>query len=148
MFVLTNTFTRDTGRVNTVSTAIGLALRVLPSGLLLTKVFVTTYFVSLSVKADMKAVITLAPITMKLTRGARVTLPFVITIIIKKSFFKSGLSFVSSAAVTSAGARRYIVHSGFEMGSLVIIPTTVVILNVCVFRKLSVATPARMRAVR
>lgn len=148
MFVLTKTFTRDTGRVNTVSTAMGLALRVLPSGLLLTNVFVTTYFVSLSVKADMKAVITLAPMTIKLTRGANVSLPCVITVIIKNSFFKSGLSFVSSAAVTSAGARSYIVESGFHIGFVVIMPTTLVVLNVCVFRKLSISTPPRMRAVR
>lgn len=148
MFVLTKTFTRDTGRVKTVSTAMGLALRVLPSGLLLTNVFLTSYFVSLSVNADMNAVITLAPITVKLTRGAKVSLPFVMTIMINNSFFNSGLSFVSSAAVTSAGARKYIVHSGFQIGSVVIMPTTLIMLNVCVFRKLSISTPPLIRRVR
>lgn len=148
--MLTNSFTTSTGTVKTISTAIGLTLDVLPTDVVLPKLFLTTYFVSMSVKADMNAIITLIPVTTKLTRSVSIGANVVATVVINKTCFKSGLSFVSSAAMMTARARGYGVDSGFHIGSLVMMPTTIVMLTVCTIVNVNLRTPAsvpRMRCV-
>lgn len=91
-------------------------LDLVPTEFSISILFVITYFISITVKASIKAVALLAPVTMTISATSKFSLTFYITSIVKKTVFKSGLSFVSSAAVTTYGNRKYRVGSGFERG--------------------------------
>lgn len=126
VFLYTKKFSNTIATTNKMSDAIGLKLSLVPTRFTITNLFLVKYFVSISVKASVKAVTTLTPVTIKVDRGAKFMLDVYVKTIIYKTVFKSGLSVVSSAAVTTIGARKYRVGSGFGTGFFVILPTTVV----------------------
>lgn len=116
-----------------MDTMVNLTLHILPGNLLLTGIFIATYFVSLSIDTSMGTVVILTPVAVRLAEKTSTDPPYMVAVVVSDSFFGDNPSFISGTTIAPTRAQDYVIRDKLKADFMIVIPTALIALSIHIF---------------
>ena len=122
IFVLSGAFAGVAGETGAVDAAAGLALSVIPPGLLYAGLFLTACFISFAIGTSVGTIASLSPIAAGLAAACGESNAFMASIVVGGAFFGDNLSFISDTTIAATRAAGCEMKDKFKANAIITLP--------------------------
>ena len=138
IFVLAGAFANAAKVMGSVDATVALALKALPSPLLLPGLFLAACFISISIGTSVGTIVALTPIAAGISTSTGYSLPLIVGLVIGGAFFGDNLSFISDTTVVATRTQGCKMSDKFRVNSFIVVPAALLILLLYVFLGLGI----------
>ena len=142
IFVLSGAFAHSAKVMGSVDATVQLTMTLLPSHMLLSGLFLTACFVSLSIGTSVGTIVALTPIAAGVAQQTGADTALVTAAIVGGSFFGDNLSFISDTTIIATQTQGCRLSDKFRVNSFIVIPAAIVILFLYVVLGSGISAPA------
>ena len=126
IFVLAGAFAAAAKAMGAVDATVALTLGLVPSGMLLSGLFVASCFISLSIGTSVGTVVALTPIASGLALQTGMELPLTVAAVVGGSFFGDNLSFISDTTVVATRTQGCRMSDKFRVNIRIALPAAAI----------------------
>ena len=140
IFILAGAFAATAKQAGAIDATVQMAVRLLPSGMILCGVFLAACFISLSVGTSVGTIAALTPIAGGMAQQAGYPLPLTVAIVVGGAFFGDNLSFISDTTIMATKTQGCRLRDKFRSNVRIAVPAAMI----CIV--LYLITPIRHRS--
>lgn len=126
IFVLAGAFAAAAKAMGAVDATVAMTLGLVPSGMILSGLFVASCFISLSIGTSVGTVVALTPIASGLALQTGMELPLTVAAVVGGSFFGDNLSFISDTTVVATRTQGCRMSDKFRVNIRIALPAAVI----------------------
>lgn len=143
IFLLAGAFTATAKAMGAVDETVALALRLLPSSLLLPGLFLTACFISIAIGTSVGTIAALMPVAAGMAGQADVPLPMMAGLIVGGAYFGDNLSFISDTTIAATQTQGCQMSDKFRANVRIVLPvaTAMLIVYYLIGRDLQAVVP-------
>lgn len=127
IFILAGAFAQTAKDIGAVDATVGLALRIVPHGMLFAGLFLTACFISLSIGTSVGTIVALVPIAAGIAESTGGSVAFMTAVIVGGAFFGDNLSFISDTTIAATKALDCEMRDKFRANLRVVIPAVIIV---------------------
>ena len=144
IFILAGAFAGTAKDIGCVDATVAAALRLLPSGMLLTGLFLTGCFISMAIGTSVGTVVVLMPLASQIASQAGLSVAMMAGVVVGGALFGDNLSFISDTTIASTRAAGCEMRDKFRTNIWIVLPAVVIVSVIYLFlgRDIAVAAPA------
>lgn len=133
IFLLAGAFAALAKEVGAVEATVNLALRWLPSAMLIPGLFLAACFISLAIGTSVGTVVALTPLAVQLAQSESGSVPFFVAVVLGGAFFGDNLSFISDTTIAATRTQGCKMNDKFKVNLWIALPAALVSLGLYVF---------------
>lgn len=141
IYVLAGAFAASAKDMGSIDATVGVALRYLPSSMLLPGLFLAACFISLSIGTSVGTVVALVPIAAGVAAQAGTGIPLTTAVVVGGAYFGDNLSFISDTTVAATQSMGVRMSDKFRVNFLIVLPAAIVILAIYTIMGLGSTAP-------
>lgn len=126
IFILAGAFASMAGEIGSVEATVSIALRSVPSGLVVPMLFLTACFISLSIGTSVGTVVALTPLASGIASAAGAPVPFYVAVILGGAFFGDNLSFISDTTIAATRSQECGMADKFKANIWLALPAALI----------------------
>lgn len=126
IFILAGAFAATAKQAGAIDATVQMAVRLLPSGMILCGVFLAACFISLSVGTSVGTIAALTPIAGGMAQQAGYPLPLTVAIVVGGAFFGDNLSFISDTTIMATKTQGCRLRDKFRSNVRIAVPVAMV----------------------
>lgn len=127
IFVLAGAFSGAANDMGCVEATVGVALRMLPEGMLLGGLFLASCVISLSIGTSVGTIVALCPIAAGVAAATHTDMALVAGLVVGGSFFGDNLSFISDTTVAATSTQDCRMSDKFRANIFIVLPAALAI---------------------
>lgn len=127
IFILAGAFAQTAKDIGAVDATVGLALKIVPPGMLFAGLFLTACFISLSIGTSVGTIVALVPIAAGIAESTGTGIAFMTAVIVGGAFFGDNLSFISDTTIAATKALDCEMQDKFKANLRVVIPAVIIV---------------------
>lgn len=128
VFVLAGAFAAAAKSIGCIDSTVGLMLSVVPGGMLLPGLFLTTCFVSMAIGTSVGCIVALVPIAAGLATATGDNLPLYVGVVVGGAFFGDNLSFISDTTIAATTSQGCKMNDKFKANAFIAVPAAAIVL--------------------
>ena len=128
VFVLAGAFAAAAKSIGCIDSTVGLMLSVVPGGMLLPGLFLTTCFVSMAIGTSVGCIVALVPIAAGLATATGDNLPLYVGVVVGGAFFGDNLSFISDTTIAATTSQGCKMNDKFKANAFIAFPAAAIVL--------------------
>ncbi|HBC29463.1 MAG TPA: sodium:proton antiporter [Prevotellaceae bacterium] len=133
IFILAGAFASTAKQAGAIDSTVSMAVRVLPSGMILCGVFLAACFISLSVGTSVGTIAALTPIAGGMAQQAGYGLPLMVAIVVGGAFFGDNLSFISDTTIMATKTQGCGLRDKFRSNVRIAVPAAMLCIVLYLF---------------
>ncbi len=122
IFILAGIFSSTAKGMGAVDATVNLALRLLPSDLILAGMFLAACFISLSMGTSVGTIVALVPVATGITEHTSLSLPLIVAAVVGGALFGDNLSFISDTTVVATRTQGCQMRDKFGVNIRIVLP--------------------------
>lgn len=126
IFILAGAFASMAGETGAVEATVSIALRSVPSGLVVPMLFLAACFISLSIGTSVGTVVALTPLASGIASAAGAPVPFYVAVILGGAFFGDNLSFISDTTIAATRSQECGMADKFKANIWLALPAALI----------------------
>ena len=126
IFILAGAFAATAKQAGAIDATVQMAVRLLPSGMILCGVFLAACFISLSVGTSVGTIAALTPIAGGMAQQAGYPLPLTVAIVVGGAFFGDNLSFISDTTIMATKTQGCRLRDKFRSNVRIAVPAAMI----------------------
>lgn len=126
IFILAGAFAAMAGEIGAVEATVSIALRSVPSGLVVPMLFLAACFISLSIGTSVGTVVALTPLASGIASAAGAPVPFYVAVILGGAFFGDNLSFISDTTIAATRSQECGMADKFKANIWLALPAALI----------------------
>lgn len=138
IFILAGAFAGSARDIGAVDATVAVAMRIVPSGMLLAGLFLTACFISLAIGTSVGTIVALVPIAGGIAQQSGVDTAYMAALIVGGAFFGDNLSFISDTTIAATRALGCGMKDKFRANLYVVAPAVVVVTIIYLLRGASI----------
>lgn len=146
IYVLAGAFAASAKDMGSIDATVGVALRYLPTSMLLPGLFLAACFISLSIGTSVGTVVALVPIAAGVASQAGTGIPLTTAVVVGGAYFGDNLSFISDTTVAATQSMGVKMSDKFRVNFLIVLPAAIVILAIYTFMGLGSNAPVSVQS--
>jgi len=128
IFILAGAFAASAKTMGAIDATVQLSLQLLPDNLLLTGIFLSACFISLSIGTSVGTVVALVPIAAGIADATTASVPMVVGVVVGGAFFGDNLSFISDTTIMATRTQGCRMSDKFRVNSRIVTPAAILVL--------------------
>lgn len=130
VFVLAGAFSALAQKIGAVDATVNLALRYVPSSMIVPGIFAAACFISLSIGTSVGTVVALTPLAVQFSQaGGGADTPFYVAVVLGGAFFGDNLSFISDTTIAATRTQGCDMRDKFRANLWLALPAAVLTLS-------------------
>lgn len=146
IYVLAGAFAASAKDMGSIDATVGVAIRYLPTSMLLPGLFLAACFISLSIGTSVGTVVALVPIAAGVASQAGTGIPLTTAVVVGGAYFGDNLSFISDTTVAATQSMGVKMSDKFRVNFLIVLPAAIVILTIYTFMGLGSNAPVSVQS--
>ena len=122
VFILAGAFASLAKEIGSIEATVNLALRWLPSEMLIPGLFFASCFISLAIGTSVGTVVALTPLAVQLAASESESTAFFTAVVIGGAFFGDNLSFISDTTIAATRTRGCKMNDKFKANLIIVLP--------------------------
>lgn len=133
IFILAGAFATLAVKVGAVDATVNLALRYLPTQLIIPGLFMAACFISVAIGTSVGTVVALTPLAVEMAQSGGGDVPFFVAITLGGAFFGDNLSFISDTTIAATRTQGCAMRDKFRANLKIVLPAALITLALYVF---------------
>ena len=138
IFILAGAFAESAKAIGSIDATVNFTLKVIPARFLLTGLFLTACFVSLSIGTSVGTIVALIPIASGIAQETGMNQGMMAALIVGGSFFGDNLSFISDTTIAATRAVGCAMSDKFRANFKIVLPAMLVVSGIYLFNGMKV----------
>lgn len=130
IFILAGAFSASAKYIGAIDATVNLALNLLPDNLLLSGIFLSSCFLSISMGTSVGTIAALVPIAAQLAPSTSIGLPYMIGIVVGGAYFGDNLSFISDTTIMATKTQGCAMRDKFRTNLQIVLPAALIALGI------------------
>lgn len=127
IFILAGAFAQTAKNMGAVDATVNLALTIFPDYLLISGIFLTACFVSLSIGTSVGTIVSLTPLAIGIAQHTDLTVAFMTAVVVGGALFGDNLSFISDTTIAATRTQGCDMRDKFKVNSIIVAPAAILV---------------------
>lgn len=133
IFILAGAFAQVAKAMGAVESTVNIGITVLPSGVLVSGIFIISAFIAISLGTSVGTVAAIAPIALGIAEKTGLTLPLIVGAVVGGAMFGDNLSMISDTTIAATKTQGCKMNEKFKMNFKVVLPAAIIVIIIYLF---------------